>query len=58
MNPRHADYDSAALTTLKYIITDSYLHTHGASDTITPQGSSKVGNTFERDMVSFSTGST
>ena len=52
MNPRHADYDSAALTTLKYIITDSYLTPTALSTQLRHKGDTKW-VTFERDTGSF-----
>ena len=52
MNPRHADYDSAALTTLKYIITDSYLTPTALPTQLRHKGDAKW-VTFERDMGSF-----
>ena len=52
MNPRHADYDSAALTTLKYIITDSYPTLTALPTQLRHKGEAKWA-TFERDMVSF-----
>ena len=52
MNPRHADYDSAALTTLKYIITDSYLTPTALPTQLRHKGDAKW-VTFESDMGNF-----
>ena len=52
MNRQHANYDSAALTTLKYIITDSYLTPRALPTQLRHKGDAK-GVTFERDMGSF-----
>ena len=52
MNPRHADYDSAALTTLKYIITDGYLTPTAFPTQLRHKGDAKW-VTFERDMGNF-----
>ena len=52
LKPQHADYASAALTTLKYVITDSYLTPTAFPTQLRHKGDAKWG-TFERDMGNF-----